>query len=103
LALSKASKLFTALLGGQGMNMVHNWWLAAGTAVVLLLLIYCRPWRLLGRLLYSVVVGLVLVGGFNLAAPYVGVSVPLNAVTVLVTGLVGLPGLAALVLLQMLV
>lgn len=82
--------------------MSGGWWLLTGLAVVLLLF-YLRPWRWLGRLAYAALVGLVLVGGFNLAGPYLGISVPLNAVTVVLTGLLGLPGLAALILLQLLV
>lgn len=82
--------------------MSGGWWLLAGLAVVLLLF-YLRPWRWLGQLVYAALVGLVLVGGFNLAGPYLGISVPLNAVTVVLTGLLGLPGLAALILLQLLV
>lgn len=81
--------------------MQSLWWPAAAV-FVLVVLFYTRPWRRLGRLLYVAAAGLVLVGGFNLAGPYLGLSVPLNAVTVAVAGLLGLPGLAALILLQLL-
>ncbi|MBC7335487.1 MAG: pro-sigmaK processing inhibitor BofA family protein [Clostridia bacterium] len=71
--------------------------------LVLLCVSLLRPWRWLGRLVYYLVLGFVLVGGFNLAGPYLGVAVPLNLFTVLLAGLLGLPGLAALIVLQLLV
>jgi len=82
--------------------MNSGWWLLGGPAA-LLLLYYIRPWRRIGQLAYAVAAGLILIGGFNLAGPYLGLSVPLNAVTVTLVGLLGLPGLAALILLQFLV
>ncbi|MGB9887491.1 MAG: pro-sigmaK processing inhibitor BofA family protein [Moorellales bacterium] len=80
---------------------MSRWWVVAGLFLFLLVLWWLRPWRFLGRLAYCVLLGLLLVGGFNLAGPYLGLAVPLNPVTVLLVGLLGVPGLAALILLQL--
>jgi inhibitor of the pro-sigma K processing machinery len=80
---------------------VSKWLVVAGLLLALLVTAWVRPWRLLGRVGYCAFLGLVLVGGFNLAGPYLGLAVPLNVVTVMIVGLLGLPGLAALILLQL--
>lgn len=57
--------------------------------------------RWLARLAYSTLTGMLLIGCFNLLSPYLGISVPMNLATILVAGLMSLPGLAALAVLQL--
>ena len=68
-----------------------------GIALIRLLL---RPIRLIFKLaLYSA-------GGFlclwllNTAAPFTGIYLPINAVTVLISGTLGIPGIALIALLE---
>lgn len=52
------------------------------------------------RLVVNVAVGVVVLLLFNLAGGYFGLYVPLNPVTALVAGLLGIPGLGLMVALQ---
>lgn len=51
------------------------------------------------RLAYAMLIGGLMVAGVNLVSPYLGLAVPLNWATMLVGGLLGLPGLAGMVFL----
>lgn len=55
-----------------------------------------QPGKLLSIAVVNSFIGLVILWIVNLAGSYVGFKLPLNAVTVLVTGFLGIPGLAML-------
>lgn len=58
------------------------------------------PARIAGHILLKGIVGAIVLLLFNLVGGLFGAVIGLNAVTVLVVGYMGLPGLAMLVLLQ---
>ena len=67
---------------------------------ITLLRLLLKPIRLMVKLaLYSA-------GGFlclwllNTAAPFTGISLPINAVTVLISGILGIPGIGLIALLE---
>ncbi|HLT57983.1 MAG: pro-sigmaK processing inhibitor BofA family protein [Limnochordales bacterium] len=72
---------------------------------VLLLYLLARvlllPLRVLLRLIYNALLGAALLALVNLAGTYVaGVYLPINPVTALVAGFLGLPGVVLLIALQ---
>ena len=58
------------------------------------------PIRILGTLLYNAGIGVVMLLVFNLVGGPLGVDVPVNPVSVGTTAVLGVPGLAALVILN---
>lgn len=85
--------------------MIWAWLLLGGIGLAFLLVALSgyapvrAGLRLLLRVAYAMLMGGLLVAGVNLIAPYLGVAVPLNWATMLVGGLLGLPGLAGMVFL----
>ena len=59
------------------------------------------PIRLAVKLALHAAAGLLSLIVINFLAPYSGVLIPVNAVTVLVSGIFGLPGTALLILLEL--
>ncbi|GAA4706634.1 pro-sigmaK processing inhibitor BofA family protein [Brevibacillus fulvus] len=59
-----------------------------------------RPFRWIGQLALQTVVGAVLLLLCNLVGEMAGFHLPLNPVTALLTGLLRLPGLAALLIIK---
>ncbi|MGB9660388.1 MAG: pro-sigmaK processing inhibitor BofA family protein [Moorellaceae bacterium] len=55
------------------------------------------PLRLLGKLALNSLFGLLLLWAFNFAGHYFSFTIPLNWLTVLIAGFLGLPGLLLLV------
>lgn len=73
--------------------------------LVILYLIYkvfMKPIRLLWKLAFNSVVGLVLLMLFNYAAGYFSVLIPINIITVLIAGFLGIPGVLLLLAFQVL-
>lgn len=68
---------------------------------VILFRILLAPIRLVVKLALHAAVGLLSLILLNLLAPLSGVLIPVNAVTVLVSGIFGLPGTALLILLEL--
>lgn len=58
------------------------------------------PVKFAARLLVHTLVGAALLFAFNLAGSFVGVRIPLNPITALLTGALGIPGLALLLALK---
>ena len=58
------------------------------------------PLKYVGRLLINAGVGLLLLALFNLVGGYFDLYIPLNPVTALVAGFLGVPGVVLLVLLR---
>lgn len=78
-------------------------WLAYGVGVLLFFgcaRLLLAPLKFAVRLIASAAVGAALLALFNLAGGYFGAALPLNPVTAVVSGLLGLPGVALLVALK---
>ena len=61
------------------------------------------PVRFAARLLANTLAGLVLLFAFNIAGSFFGVRIPLNPVTALLAGALGIPGVALLLALKLFV
>ena len=72
--------------------------LAAVGALLLRLLVL--PVRLLGKVAVHSLCGLVCLTLLNSVSAYTGVYLPINAVTVILSGILGLPGIAVIALLE---
>ena len=72
--------------------------LAAVGALLLRLLVL--PVRLLGKVAVHSLCGLVCLTLLNSVSAYTGVYLPINAVTVILSGTLGLPGIAVIALLE---
>jgi len=87
------------LLNGGGFEIAMA--ILLGILIIYLLFrLLAYPFRLIFALVLKVIVGLVLLLGFNLVGAWLGVTIGINPVTVLVTGLLGVPGLFMLAVLQ---
>ena len=62
-----------------------------------------QPKKLLFRLVTNSVIGLVILWLINFAGAYVGFNIPLNFITVIIAGAMGVPGLVMLVGIEWLV
>lgn len=87
--------------------MLGAWLLLAGLGIVILLAAFqgralVRALSWLGRLAFSFLMGSLLIAGVDFVSPYLGLTIPLNLVTMGVAGILGLPGLATLILFQFL-
>ncbi|MBZ4687603.1 MAG: inhibitor of the pro-sigma processing machinery [Clostridia bacterium] len=77
---------------------------AIGLFIILVYMIgkiMVRPVRIIFRVGYSLLFGLLLIWGFNYLGNFIGIHIPANILTVLTSGFLGLPGLGLLVILQM--
>ncbi|TDA68641.1 MAG: hypothetical protein D9V47_07765 [Clostridia bacterium] len=89
--------------------MIPAWILLGGIGVVFLLVALSgytpvrAGLRLVLRLAYAMLIGALMVAGVNLVSPYLGIAVPLNWATMLMGGLLGLPGLAGVIFLAVVV
>jgi inhibitor of the pro-sigma K processing machinery len=74
-------------------------------ALSLLLLgkLVSKPGTLIKKLLFNSVIGIVIIWLLNSLGSFIAFTIPLNFFTVLVTGILGLPGVAMLGLLQVIV
>lgn len=63
--------------------------------------ILVKPLRLLVKILFNSLVGLLLLVAFNFVGGMIGLTIPVNIVTVLLTGFLGIPGLIVLILIQL--
>ena len=70
--------------------------------VLIVTRILVKPLRLLAKLLFNSIVGLLMLLGFNLIGNLFGMMIPVNLVTILLTGFLGVPGLILLIILQIL-
>ncbi len=77
--------------------------LAAGVVFLLAGKLAFQPAKLLLRIGFSGFIGLAVLWLVNFAGAYVGFTIPLNPFTVLITGLLGVPGLAMLSVLEILI
>ena len=75
-------------------------WLLPGLFALMLVRLAFTPVRALWRLLRHSLLGFISLSLINAAAPFTGLVLPVNAVTVLAAGFGGVPGLAVLILLE---
>ena len=66
-----------------------------------LLRLFLAPVRLAVKLALHALAGLMGLAAINLFTPITGVLIPINMVTVLVSGILGLPGTTLLILLEL--
>jgi inhibitor of the pro-sigma K processing machinery len=77
--------------------------------LVLLLVIYfasqvfLKPIKLLWKLLLNSVLGLILLVAVNFIGGYFSFALPINVVTVLISGFLGIPGILMLICFQILI
>jgi inhibitor of the pro-sigma K processing machinery len=71
--------------------------------ILLLGKLVSKPGTLIKKLLFNSVIGIVIIWLLNSLGSFVAFTIPLNFFTVLVTGILGLPGVAMLGLLQVIV
>ena len=68
---------------------------------VILIKALIAPIRLAVKLSLPAAAGLLSLIAINFIAPYSGILIPINSVTVLVSGIFGIPGSALLILLEL--
>ena len=78
--------------------------LALGGAVVFLAAVVIRvfsaPFKIVGRVLLNTLLGFILLYAVNAASPLTGLAVGVNLYSALAVGVLGVPGLGLLLLLQ---
>ncbi|MHB1127696.1 MAG: pro-sigmaK processing inhibitor BofA family protein [Bacillota bacterium] len=72
-------------------------------SIYLIARVLTKPLRLLVRLVVNSLFGLLLLWGFNFLGTFLGMTIPINIVTILTAGFLGIPGLILLILLKILV
>ena len=70
-------------------------------AVAVLALIFAKPLKLVFKLLINSVIGIFALVGMNFLLSPLGLAVGINAVTVLVCAVLGIPGFACLYICQL--
>jgi inhibitor of the pro-sigma K processing machinery len=71
--------------------------------ILLLGKLVSKPGTLIKKLLFNSVIGIAIIWILNSLGSFVAFTIPLNFFTVLVTGILGMPGVAMLGLLQVIV
>lgn len=87
------------------MDLDLKWWFLLGGGALLLFILLNRslkkPFLLIGYgMMYSVVGALVLFL-VNMVGQYINLSIPINMITAFITGALGLPGVAYLVIVKL--
>ncbi|SDC96581.1 inhibitor of the pro-sigma K processing machinery [Melghirimyces thermohalophilus] len=84
--------------------MELQWWMAAAVAGVVIFMVVSRsltkPIRWIWYSLVYTAVGAVVLFLLNLAGEWINFRIPVNPVTSLITGLLGLPGLVCLIVVK---
>ena len=73
----------------------------AGVVLAVLFRLMLQPLRLAWKLLLGGICGLLSLWLLGLTAGLTGLSIPINPITVLISGTLGIPGLVLLALLQL--
>ena len=70
--------------------------------ILLLILtrVFARPLALIVKLLINTLLGFLGLGGINLLTPYIGLHIPLNFLSALTVGILGVPGILLLLVFQ---
>ena len=83
--------------------MEHGVFIAVIVGMILLLFLVgtpFKPLKLLGRFSVKLIVGAVILYIINIIGGKYGLHIPINPSTTLVSGLLGFPGIAALIVIQ---
>jgi len=62
--------------------------------------IVTKPFRLIFKILFNSLFGLLLLWGYNFIGNFIGIVIPINYLTVLIGGFLGIPGLILLIILN---
>lgn len=65
--------------------------------------VFMKPIKLLWKLLFNSAVGIILLMVVNYIAAYFDFSLPINIITVLIAGFLGIPGILLLICFQLLI
>ena len=78
----------------------------AYAAGILILFVVCKilalPLKIIWKLIVNALVGVVVLRLFNLLGGLINVTIPINALNALITGVLGVPGVILLLILQFL-
>jgi inhibitor of the pro-sigma K processing machinery len=77
--------------------------ISVGVGLIVFLLLFgtaLKPVRFAGRLVVKLLVGALLLFFLNILGTNFGLHVPINAITTVVAGLLGIPGIAALAIIK---
>ncbi|MDA8442803.1 MAG: pro-sigmaK processing inhibitor BofA family protein [Peptococcaceae bacterium] len=74
-----------------------------GLSILFIGALIFQPAKLMAKISLNTILGLVILWGLNFAGAYFNFNIPLNAFTVIVTGILGVPGIAMLGVLQFIV
>jgi inhibitor of the pro-sigma K processing machinery len=77
---------------------VAVYFLIAIVAMVILVKLFSWPLKILGKLILNGVLGFVLLLLVNFAGQYIGITIPMNAITVIIAGFLGVPGVIFLII-----
>lgn len=79
--------------------------IVAFAAGLLILWILCKilsfPVKVIGKLVVNALVGAVVLFLFNLVGGFFSLSIPINALSAIITGILGVPGVILLLIFQM--
>ncbi|MBM7866297.1 pro-sigmaK processing inhibitor BofA [Heliobacterium gestii] len=85
------------------MNVTTEQMVLIGAGVLLLMVaghFFWRPMRWLFTLAFNSLLGVLMLGGTNLLGASFGLTLPLNPVSALIAGFLGIPGMALLLMLK---
>lgn len=80
-----------------------TWIMIAGFVLILLVAFHFNPFKWIGRLGVKLIIGALMLFLFNLIGQSFSWHLPINFITAAITGLLGLPGLAVLVIMKLMV
>ena len=62
--------------------------------------IVVKPFRLIFKIFFNSLFGVLLLWGYNFIGNFIGIVIPINVFTVLLSGFLGIPGLIVLIILN---
>jgi inhibitor of the pro-sigma K processing machinery len=62
--------------------------------------IVVKPFRLIFKIFFNSLFGVLLLWGYNFIGNFIGIVIPINVFTVLISGFLGIPGLIVLIILN---
>ena len=77
---------------------VALYFLIAIVGMVILVKLFSWPLKILGKLILNGIFGVLLLILVNFIGKYVGITIAINAVTVLIAGFLGVPGVIFLII-----
>ncbi|WEG12756.1 pro-sigmaK processing inhibitor BofA family protein [Pullulanibacillus sp. KACC 23026] len=78
--------------------------ISIAVGIIVLFLLFgtaLKPFRFIGSLVVKLLIGGLLLFFLNILGTSIGLHIPINAITTVITGILGLPGLAALVVIKL--